>query len=98
MGNKRRQRTMTPQKGNNHKVELLMDNEGDESSVAEIRKMKIRIFNKLKEEHNKEDIKINPVDLSRTHKKTDQTQKHLNELKADFNKHLNEMKEIKKDR
>jgi hypothetical protein len=40
-GNKRRQGNMIPQKGNNHKIEVLVDNEGDEFSVAEVRRMKI---------------------------------------------------------
>jgi hypothetical protein len=35
MGNKRRQGNMTPQEGNNHNIEVLVDNEGDESSVEE---------------------------------------------------------------
>jgi hypothetical protein len=56
MGGKRWQGTVTPQKGKSHKIEVLLHNEGDESSVAEVRRMKIRMFNKLKEEH-KEDIK-----------------------------------------
>jgi hypothetical protein len=41
MRNKRWQRTVTPQKGNHHKIEVLVDNEGDEFSVAEVRRMKI---------------------------------------------------------
>jgi hypothetical protein len=35
MGNKRRQGNITRQKGNNHKVEVLVDNEGEESSAEE---------------------------------------------------------------
>jgi hypothetical protein len=58
-GNKRRQGNMIPQKGNNHKIEVLVDNEGDESSDAEVRRMKIRMFNKLKMEH-KQDIQKQP--------------------------------------
>jgi hypothetical protein len=51
MRNKRRHGNMTPQKSNNHKTEVLVDNE-----FAEVRRMMIRMFNKLKDEH-KEDIK-----------------------------------------
>jgi hypothetical protein len=35
MGNKRRQGNMTPQKGNNHKIEVLLENKGDEYSVEQ---------------------------------------------------------------
>jgi hypothetical protein len=41
---------MTPEKVNNHTVQGLVGSEGDESSVAEVRRKMIRIFNELKEE------------------------------------------------
>jgi hypothetical protein len=37
---------MTPQKVNNHTIEDLVDSEGDES-VVEVRRMVIKMFNKL---------------------------------------------------
>jgi hypothetical protein len=38
---------MSPQKVNDHTIEDLADSEWDESSVAEVRKIMIRMFNKL---------------------------------------------------
>jgi hypothetical protein len=34
----------------NHKIEDLVDGEGDESPVAEVRRMMLRMFNELKED------------------------------------------------
>jgi molybdenum-dependent DNA-binding transcriptional regulator ModE len=45
---------MTLQKANNHTIEDLVDSEGDESSVAEVRRMMIRMFNELKEDIQKQ--------------------------------------------
>jgi hypothetical protein len=45
-GNKIRQGNMTPQKVNNHTIEDLVESEGDEFPVAEVRRM----FNEFKEE------------------------------------------------
>jgi hypothetical protein len=55
MGRKRRQGYMTPQKTNNNVIKDLMESEGDESPVADIRRMIIRMINELKEKC-KEDI------------------------------------------
>jgi hypothetical protein len=41
---------MTPQKVNNQTIEDLVDSEEDESSFAEVTRMVIRMFNKLKED------------------------------------------------
>jgi hypothetical protein len=38
---------MTPQKAKNHTMEDMVESERNKSSVAEVRKMMIRIFNKL---------------------------------------------------
>jgi hypothetical protein len=43
MGRKRRQGNMTPQKAKNNLVEDYMESEGGESSVADLRRMMIRI-------------------------------------------------------
>jgi hypothetical protein len=48
---------MTTQETNNHTVQDLVERELDESSVAEVGRMMIRMFNELKEEL-KEDIQI----------------------------------------
>jgi hypothetical protein len=48
MGNKRRQRNMIPEKVNNHTIGNLVHSEVDEPSITEVRKMMVRIFNKLK--------------------------------------------------
>jgi hypothetical protein len=50
MGRKRRQGNTTPQKANNDIIEDLMENEGDESPVADLKKMKTRKFNKSEED------------------------------------------------
>jgi hypothetical protein len=42
------QGNMTPQTVNNHTMEDLEDNEEDESSVAEVRRMITRMFKELK--------------------------------------------------
>jgi hypothetical protein len=52
MGRKRKQGNMTPQKANNHSIEDLKESEGDESSVAVVKRM-IRMFNELKEDIKK---------------------------------------------
>jgi predicted ester cyclase len=54
MGKKRRKGNTTPQKPNNHTIKDLVESEGDKSSVAAFRKMMIRMFNELKEEHKEE--------------------------------------------
>jgi hypothetical protein len=41
---------MTPQKAKNHTLENLVESEGDDSLVAEVRRMMIKMFNNLKEE------------------------------------------------
>jgi hypothetical protein len=43
---------MTPQKANNYTIEDLVESEGNESSVAEVRQM-IRMLNELKEDIQK---------------------------------------------
>jgi hypothetical protein len=50
MGEKRRQVNITPQKTNNHIIEDLVENEGNEFSVADVRRMMVTMFSKLKEE------------------------------------------------
>jgi hypothetical protein len=50
IGRKRRQENTTPQKSNNNIIEDLIKSEGDESPVADVRRMIIRMFNELKEE------------------------------------------------
>jgi SOS response regulatory protein OraA/RecX len=54
MGNKRSQENMTAQKINNHTIEDLVDSEGDESSVAEAKRMITRMFKELKEDVQKQ--------------------------------------------
>jgi hypothetical protein len=44
---------MTPQKINNNIIEDLVESEREESPVAYIRRMKIRMFNELKEDIQK---------------------------------------------
>jgi hypothetical protein len=39
---------MTPQKANNHTIEYLVESEEDESSVADIKRMMIRMFKELR--------------------------------------------------
>jgi hypothetical protein len=46
---KRRQKNMTPQKTSNNTTEDLVESEGDESPVADVKRMMIRMFNELKE-------------------------------------------------
>jgi hypothetical protein len=50
MGRKTRHGNTTPQKTNSNIIQDLVESEGDESSVADNRKMMIRMFNVLKEE------------------------------------------------
>jgi hypothetical protein len=44
---------MTPQKVNNRTIEDLVDSEGDEYPVGEVRRMMIGMFNELKEDMQK---------------------------------------------
>jgi hypothetical protein len=44
---------MTPQKTNSNLTEDLVESEGDESTVANVRIMVIRMFNEFKEELNR---------------------------------------------
>jgi hypothetical protein len=53
MGRKRRQGNMTPQKTSNNIIEDLVESEGDETPVADLRRIMINMFNELKEEHAK---------------------------------------------
>jgi hypothetical protein len=88
---------MTPQKAHNHTIEDLVDSEGEESPVTEVRRMMIRMFNELKVEL-KEDIQkqFNESQENTGLKKKNlkKTQKQLNEIKEDANKPPNETKEI----
>jgi hypothetical protein len=52
-GKKRRQENRTLQKANNITVENLVESEEEESSVADIRRMMIRMFNEFKEDIQK---------------------------------------------
>jgi hypothetical protein len=81
---KRKQWNMAPQKTNNNIVEDLVESEGDESPVADIKRMVIRMFNELREELKK-DIQNNSVNPKRTWiKKLEQRNNKMN-LK-DFDK------------
>jgi predicted Fe-Mo cluster-binding NifX family protein len=48
MERKRRRGNMTPQKANNYTIEGLVESEGDESAISDLRRMMIRVFNRLK--------------------------------------------------
>jgi hypothetical protein len=50
MRNKTKQGNMMPQKVSNHTIEDLVDSEGDESSVAEVRRMITIMFKELKKD------------------------------------------------
>jgi hypothetical protein len=50
MERKRKQRNVTLQKTNNNIIEDLMESYGDESPVADLKRMMIRMFKELKEE------------------------------------------------
>jgi uncharacterized membrane-anchored protein YhcB (DUF1043 family) len=60
------------------------------TSAAEVRRMITRMFNKLKEDMQKQ-LNDSQVNMN---KKLEKTQKQLNELKDDFNKHWNKTKDI----
>jgi hypothetical protein len=64
MGRKRRQGNMTSQ--NNNIIEDLVECEGDESPVADIRRMMFRMLNELKRDKQKQ---LNEH-KENTHKKT----------------------------
>jgi hypothetical protein len=51
MENKRIHGDMIPQKVNNHTIEDLVGSEGEESSHAEVRKTRIKMFKELKEDY-----------------------------------------------
>jgi hypothetical protein len=52
-GRKRKQENMSPQKTNNNIIEDLVESEGDEFPVSDIRRV-IRMFNELREVLNKD--------------------------------------------
>jgi hypothetical protein len=60
---------VTPQKDNNNTIEDFVESEGNESSVPDVRRMMIRMFNELKKEF-KEDIQNNSINPKRTRIKT----------------------------
>jgi peptidoglycan hydrolase CwlO-like protein len=72
-----------------------VESEGDESAVADLRGMMIRMFNEHKEEF-KENMKNNSMNVESTDEKVKKTKKQLNELKEDFIKLQSEMKIIKR--
>jgi peptidoglycan hydrolase CwlO-like protein len=72
-----------------------VESEGDESPVADLRGMMIRMFNEHKEEF-KENMKNNSMNVESTDEKVKKTKKQLNELKEDFIKLQSEMKIIKR--
>jgi hypothetical protein len=51
---KKEDRRIQPQKINNLTTDNLVNSEGYESSIAQVRRMMIRIFNKLKEDIQKQ--------------------------------------------
>jgi hypothetical protein len=73
MGRKRRQGNVTPQKSNNNIIEDLMERKGDESLVADLKRM-IRKFKELEGElkenmqNNSMNIKIKWIKNSRRHR------------------------------
>jgi hypothetical protein len=75
---------MIPQKANDNTIEDMVESEGDEPSVAEVRRLMIRMFNELKEDIQKQ---LNESQENTDLKIPEKTQKQLNsELKEDFNK------------
>jgi hypothetical protein len=48
---------MTPPKVNNHTMEDLVDNEGDESTVAEVRRMTTKMFKFLNRTYKNNSMK-----------------------------------------
>jgi hypothetical protein len=50
MGRKRRQENMSPQKAKNNIIKNLMECKGDESPVADFKRMMKRMFDEAKEE------------------------------------------------
>jgi uncharacterized protein (DUF1697 family) len=77
MGRKRRQGNTIPQKANNTTIEDLMESEEDESPVANVKRMMIRMYN----EHNKEHKEDTQEQLNESpdnkDKKIEKTQKQL---------------------
>jgi hypothetical protein len=68
MGKKRKQGNMSPQKAHNLRIEDLVNSEGDEFPVAEVRRMMIKMFNEFNEEF-KEDIQKHSMNPKRTQMK-----------------------------
>jgi molybdenum-dependent DNA-binding transcriptional regulator ModE len=68
-------------KTNNNIIEDLVESEGNESAVADLRRM-IRTFSELKEIIQKQ-LSESQENMD---KKVEKSQKQLNELKEDFNK------------
>jgi molybdenum-dependent DNA-binding transcriptional regulator ModE len=78
MKRKRRQGIITPQKTNNNIIEDLVKSEGDESTVADLGRTMIEMFNGLKKKMQKQLNKYQ----ENMDKKLDRTQKHQNELRG----------------
>jgi hypothetical protein len=89
MRRKRRQGNMIPQNSNNNIIVDLVESKGDESSVADLRRMMTRMFNELKENMQKQ---LNEYQENTDKENLKKTQKQLNKLKENFNKLLNETK------
>jgi hypothetical protein len=77
MWRKRRHGNTSPQKANNTTIEDLMESEEDESPVANVKRMMIRMYN----EHNKEHKEDTQEQLNESpdnkDKKIEKTQKQL---------------------
>jgi site-specific DNA-adenine methylase len=71
-----------------------VESERDESPVSDVKRIMIRMFHELKEDIQKQ---LNECQQN-TDKKHKKTHKWLNELREDFNKFQNEIKEIIKKR
>jgi predicted SpoU family rRNA methylase len=75
-------------------MEDLMESEEDESLVADLRRMMIRMFKEFKVEIKENMQKqLNEYQGHTDLKKLKKTQKQLNEFREDFNKLQNETKE-----
>jgi uncharacterized membrane-anchored protein YhcB (DUF1043 family) len=71
-----------------------MESKGDEFPVADVKRMMIRMSNKLKEKMQRQ---LNEYQEN-MYKKLEKTQRQLNEFRQDINEHQNETKETIKKR
>jgi hypothetical protein len=96
IGRKRREGNTNFQRANSNIIEDLMESEGKESPVADLRRMMRRMFNELKEEFKENVQKKLSTNIKRTQIKNLNRYRYNYELREDFNKQQIKLRRLQK--